>query len=236
MPTPASCLPEVVETSNRAMSVRSNAPSAAVLLTKWVELSRPRRKRIPNSGKRSKRSGRRVSGSGQPGQPTLSHCPSDFVTLRTSLDAIRVTPLGGCANVRLPPATVAGQTRRSHLRAGFFRQHEDIGFRGYNASFSILFSAAALSSPHTSSYAANDQVRRGPVPDWVTPSELMPVPEDASGLMFVRRHDTLVHLDPDGQAQYLGFRIRILHPNALQWGTPLRRMEPCRRPAHCNRH
>jgi hypothetical protein len=46
----------------------------------------------------------------------------------------------------------------------------------------------------------------------------MPVPEGASGLMFVRRHDTLVHLDRQGQAQYLGFRIRILHPNALQLG------------------
>lgn len=66
--------------------------------------------------------------------------------------------------------------------------------------------------------AANDQVRRGPAPDWVTASELMPVPEGASGLMFVRRHDTLVHLDRQGQAQYLGFRIKILHPNALQLG------------------
>lgn len=68
------------------------------------------------------------------------------------------------------------------------------------------------------SYAANDQVGRGPVPDWVTPSELMPVPPDASGLMFVRRHDTLVHLDRQGQAQYVGFRIKILHPNALELG------------------
>jgi hypothetical protein len=68
------------------------------------------------------------------------------------------------------------------------------------------------------SHAANDQVRRGPPPDWVTASELMPVPSDASGLMFVRRHDTLVHLDRDGQTQYLGFRVRILHQNALQLG------------------
>lgn len=66
--------------------------------------------------------------------------------------------------------------------------------------------------------AANDQVQRAPIPDWVTPSELMPVPEGASGLVFVRRSDFLVHLDERGQARYLGYRIRILHPNALQLG------------------
>ncbi len=66
--------------------------------------------------------------------------------------------------------------------------------------------------------AQSDKVQRGPVPAWVTPSELMPVPDGASGLMFVRRHDTLVHLDGQGQAQYLGFRIKLLHQNALQLG------------------
>lgn len=66
--------------------------------------------------------------------------------------------------------------------------------------------------------AANDQVQRAPVPDWVTPSELMPVPDGASGLVFVRRNDFLVHLDAQGQARYLGYRVRILHPNALQMG------------------
>jgi transglutaminase-like putative cysteine protease len=52
----------------------------------------------------------------------------------------------------------------------------------------------------------------------VVPSELMPVPEDASGLFFARRQDLLVHLDEQGQAHYLGYRIKILHPNALQLG------------------
>jgi hypothetical protein len=66
--------------------------------------------------------------------------------------------------------------------------------------------------------AANDQVQRGPAPDWVSPSELMPVPEGASGLLFVRRNDFLVHLDAQGQSRYVGYRIRILHPNALQLG------------------
>jgi hypothetical protein len=79
----------------------------------------------------------------------------------------------------------------------------------------FLASMLAVSAP---AHAANDQVLRGPVPDWVVPSELMPVPEGASGLMFVRRSDILIHLDDEGQAQYTGYRVRILHPNALQLG------------------
>lgn len=66
--------------------------------------------------------------------------------------------------------------------------------------------------------AEDGQIRRGPVPDWAAPSELMPVPENAGGLIFVRRQDALIHLDAEGQAQYFGYRIRILHPNALQMG------------------
>ena len=80
---------------------------------------------------------------------------------------------------------------------------------------SILLASILVMGP---AYAENDQVQRAPAPDWVVPSELMPVPEEASGLMYVRRHDTLVHLDAQGQANYLGYRIRILHPNALQLG------------------
>lgn len=66
--------------------------------------------------------------------------------------------------------------------------------------------------------AQNDQVRRGPVPDWVVPSDPMPVPANASGMVFVRRQDVLIHLDEQGQAQYVGYRIKILHPSALQAG------------------
>ncbi len=64
----------------------------------------------------------------------------------------------------------------------------------------------------------NDKVQRGPVPNWVTSSDLLPVPANASGLVFVRRQDVRVHLDDKGQAQYVGYRLRILHPNALQLG------------------
>jgi hypothetical protein len=78
----------------------------------------------------------------------------------------------------------------------------------------LMVSALAVAPAH----AANDQVEHGPLPGWVTPSELMPVAENASGLVFVRRQDTLIHLDAQGQQQYVGYRIRILHPNALQLG------------------
>lgn len=66
--------------------------------------------------------------------------------------------------------------------------------------------------------AQNDQIQRGPVPDWVVPSDPLPVPENTSGLVFVRFQDVLVHLDEKGQSQYLGYRMKILHPNALQAG------------------
>lgn len=82
--------------------------------------------------------------------------------------------------------------------------------------FPLLLAVSALAI--APAHAANDEVQRGPTPDWVRPSELMPVPADASGLVFVRRQDSLVHLDEDGQEQYLGYRIKILHPNALQMG------------------
>jgi hypothetical protein len=66
--------------------------------------------------------------------------------------------------------------------------------------------------------AQPQQVRRGPPPDWVRPSALLPVPDTVSGALFVRRQDVEVHLSEQGQAQYLGFRIKILQPSALQLG------------------
>ena len=67
-------------------------------------------------------------------------------------------------------------------------------------------------------HGKSDQIRLAPVPDWVVPSELLAVPADASGLMYVRRNDALVHLHEDGQSQYTAYRVKLLHPNALQLG------------------
>jgi hypothetical protein len=80
---------------------------------------------------------------------------------------------------------------------------------------SIFVASAIAAAP---AHARDEQVRRGPAPDWVQPSELLPVPKNASGLVFVRRHDTLINLDEQGQAEYVGYRMKILHPNALQMG------------------
>ena len=83
----------------------------------------------------------------------------------------------------------------------------------YQAALAVLI---ATGSPVVA--ATNDQVRLGAAPDWAEPSEPLPVPEDASGLVFVRLQDTLVHLDGDGQSTYIGQRVKILHPQALQLG------------------
>ena len=56
------------------------------------------------------------------------------------------------------------------------------------------------------------------MPAWAKPSELLLVPENVGGPVFMRRQDVLVHLDDKGQAQYLGYRIKILQSNALQLG------------------
>lgn len=80
----------------------------------------------------------------------------------------------------------------------------------------LLIAASALAS--MPAHAQNDQVQRGPAPNWAVPSELMPLPANPTGLVFVRRQDFVVHLDAQGQAQYVGYRIKILHPNALQLG------------------
>jgi len=79
-----------------------------------------------------------------------------------------------------------------------------------------IFLACVLA--HGAAHASVDQILRGPAPSWVVPSELMPIPKDASGLVFVRHQDILVHLGEHGQEQYLGYRIKILHSKALQLG------------------
>lgn len=66
--------------------------------------------------------------------------------------------------------------------------------------------------------AQDEQVLTGPAPAWVEASEPAPVPADAAGLVFVRRQDVLVHLGAKGQSTYLGQRMKLLHPQALEAG------------------
>jgi transglutaminase-like putative cysteine protease len=78
--------------------------------------------------------------------------------------------------------------------------------------------ALALALVANSLHAQPEQVRLGPAPEWATPSALLPVPDSVSGPVFMRRQDLLVHLNDQGQAQYLGYRIKILQAGALQLG------------------
>lgn len=78
----------------------------------------------------------------------------------------------------------------------------------------LSFAAFVISSPAF----AQDEVQRGPVPEWAVESSPLPVPEAADGLIFVRQQDTQVHLTDDGQYSYSGQLIRILRPQALEVG------------------
>jgi transglutaminase-like putative cysteine protease len=75
---------------------------------------------------------------------------------------------------------------------------------------SLLFSVPALADPA--------QIRTAPDPAWAVASDPLPVPTDASGLVFVRRQDVIIHLDANGQQQYNSYRFKILNSNALQAG------------------
>lgn len=65
---------------------------------------------------------------------------------------------------------------------------------------------------------AGGTIERGPVPEWVTPSQLLDAPAKPSGLAFVRGQQVLVHLDARGKSTYVGQRIVLLQPQALQFG------------------
>ena len=81
---------------------------------------------------------------------------------------------------------------------------------------SLLLLASLLGA--TSVGAQSEQVRRGSLPKWASPSPLLEVPEAPSGPLFMRRQDLEIHLSDQGQAQYLGYRIKILQSNALELG------------------
>ncbi len=76
----------------------------------------------------------------------------------------------------------------------------------------------ALVAATTPAFGIDEQVETGPTPGWLEPTDLAPVPDNAAGLLFVRRSDIALHIDDDGLEQYTGYRIKILHPNALQLG------------------
>lgn len=80
---------------------------------------------------------------------------------------------------------------------------------------SLVLASVLIATP---AYAQSEGVRRGPAAAWVTASELLPTPETASGPLFFRRQDVKIHLSDQGQAQYFGYRVKVLQPSALQVG------------------
>lgn len=74
--------------------------------------------------------------------------------------------------------------------------------------------------------AANEAIAFGPPPAWASPSPASPAPSDAGGLLFFERQDLQVHLDAQGQSQYQAYRVKLLHPQALQLGNVLLSWNP----------
>lgn len=77
-------------------------------------------------------------------------------------------------------------------------------------SVAVLLGGAARAEP--------EQVQRGPAPVWETVTPPLPVPDNPTGQIFMRRQDVEVHLTAHGQAQHMGYRVKILQSSALQAG------------------
>lgn len=84
-------------------------------------------------------------------------------------------------------------------------------------SIAMLTALAGFSSFATAQ-EIDQTIARGAAPDWAELSPLLEVPQDATGLVFFRRQDTIVRLDPTGQTIFLSQRVKLLNPQALQLG------------------
>jgi transglutaminase-like putative cysteine protease len=83
--------------------------------------------------------------------------------------------------------------------------------------WSAFVSLAFLAAPVTL-VAQNNEVRTGPQPDWVRPTDLAEVPASATGVVFVRKQDMLIHLDAAGQSTFVSQHFKLLNSQALQLG------------------
>ncbi len=81
----------------------------------------------------------------------------------------------------------------------------------------VVFAAATVLLP-SPAIAKGDAVTTGAQPDWAVVSDPLPVPDNARGIAFFRSQDSEVHLDKDGQSNFLSFRVKVLQSNALQLG------------------
>ena len=94
---------------------------------------------------------------------------------------------------------------------GTFRQGA-----AYTASIAVLLSSATAWAQ--AGDEQNQIVTRGDAPDWIASVEPLSVPDDASGLLFVRLNQSEVHFTADEQYLHTNMLVRLLHPSALQIG------------------
>jgi len=81
-----------------------------------------------------------------------------------------------------------------------------------------LAAACAALAIATPAIAQDADIRIAPPADWVVESDPLAVPDDATGLVFIRRADSQIHLTDEGSLSFTGQMLRILHPQALQVG------------------
>lgn len=72
---------------------------------------------------------------------------------------------------------------------------------------------------------------KAPLPAWVTRAEPMEVPGSVSGTIFMRRQDVIIHIDSQGERQFIGYRARLLNASALQTGNIALTWNPANGPA-----
>lgn len=75
--------------------------------------------------------------------------------------------------------------------------------------------ACATSAP---GLAANEEIALAPPPAWARPAPAVATPADAQGLIFFERQQLQTHFDATGQSQFQSYRVKLLHPQALQLG------------------
>jgi transglutaminase-like putative cysteine protease len=86
--------------------------------------------------------------------------------------------------------------------------------------------ASALALVGVGQARANEAILVAPPPAWAKPSPPVPAPADASGLLFFERQDLQIRLDAAGQSQFQSYRVKLLHPQALQLGNVMLAWKP----------
>ncbi|MFL0357141.1 DUF3857 domain-containing transglutaminase family protein [Erythrobacter sp. GH1-10] len=80
------------------------------------------------------------------------------------------------------------------------------------------FTAILMATAAHAAHASNSEIAITPTPEWVTPTEALPVPDGAQGGIFFRKQASIVRLTEDGERAYQAQVVRILQPQALEAG------------------